>query len=80
LFGNQWIRDVKGNWIALKTAGFTYDNTAAKGYRKDYAGGVEGNYFFLKNCGFFNQSTPYKSTFVRTGDNKAPVIDFEKLP
>jgi hypothetical protein len=80
LFGNQWIRDVKGNWIALKTAGFTYDNTAAKGYRKDYAGGVEGNYFFLKNCGFFNQSTPYKSIFVRTGDNKAPVIDFEKLP
>ncbi len=80
LFGNQWIRDVKGNWIALKTAGFTYDNTAAKGYRKDYAGGVEGDRFFLKNCGFFNQSTPYRSSFTRTGNNKAPVIDFDKLP
>ena len=80
LFGNQWIRDVKGNWIALKTAGFTYDNTAAKGYRKDYAGGVEGNTFYLKNCGFFNQNTPYKSIFVRTGNDKVPVIDFDKLP
>lgn len=80
LFGNQWIRDVKGNWMALKTAGFTYDNTAAKGYRKDYAGGIEGNRFFLKNCGFFNQSTPYKSSFTRTGGDKTPVIDFDKLP
>jgi hypothetical protein len=80
LFGNQWVRDVKGHWIALKTAGFTYDNTAAKGYRKDYAGGVEGNHFFLKNCGFFNQSTPYRSTFVRMGNDKAPVIDFGQLP
>ncbi len=80
LFGNQWIRDVKGNWISLKTAGFTYDNTAARGYRKDYAGGVDGNQFFLKNCGFFNQYTPYKSSFTRVGDNKAPVIDFTNLP
>jgi hypothetical protein len=80
LFGNQWIRDVKGNWIALKTAGFTYDNTAAKGYRKDYAGGLDGNRFFLKNCGFFNQYTAYRSSFTRTGDNKAPVIDFTNLP
>ena len=80
LFGNQWIRDIKGNWIELKTAGFTYDNTAAKGYRKDYAGGVEGNRFFLKNCGFFNQYTPYKSTFVRIAGSNHPQINFTMLP
>lgn len=80
LFSNQWIRDTKGNWVSLNKAGFTYDNTAAKGYRKDYAGGVEGNHFFLKNCGFFNQYTPYKSTFTRPVSNKQPEIDFEKLP
>jgi hypothetical protein len=80
LFSNQWIRDTKGRWITLNKAGFTYDNTAAQGYRKDYAGGVEGNHFFLKNCGFFNQYTSYKSIFTRTASNKHPEIDFEKLP
>lgn len=80
LFSNQWIRDVKGNWTELQKAGFTYDNTAATGYRKDYAGGIEGNCFFLKNCGFFNQYTPYKSAFVRIAGNRRPVIDFANLP
>ena len=79
-FGNQWIRDVKGNWIALRKAGFTYDNTAAKGYRKDYAGGVEGAQFFLKNCGFFNQYTLYRSSFERSGVSHQPVIDLNALP
>lgn len=80
LFGNQWIRDVKGHWISLHKAGFTYDNTAAKGYRKDYAGGVEGDRLYLKNCGFFNQYTLYKSSFERKGDAPAPSVDLDKLP
>lgn len=80
LFGNQWIRDVKGNWISLNKAVFTYDNTAAKGYRKDYAGGVERRYFFLRNCGFFNRYTPYKSALARTAGGKHPEIDFAALP
>lgn len=81
LFGNQWIRDVKGNWISLNRAVFTYDNTAAKGYRKDYAGGVvEGKYFFLRNCGFFNRYTLYGSAFTRTAGDKHPEIDFATLP
>jgi hypothetical protein len=80
LFSNQWICDVKGNWFELKKAGFTYDETAAKGYRKDYAGGVEGNCFFLKNCGFFNQYTLYKSTFVRIAGSNHPVVYFAMLP
>jgi hypothetical protein len=76
LFGNQWIRDTNGNWIELKKAGFTYDNTAAKGFRMDYAGGVENGQFFLKNCGFFNQYTAYRSSFERPGTGKQPEIDF----
>jgi len=79
-FGNQWLRDVNGNWMPLQKAGFTYDNTAAKGYRKDYAGGVEGDRFFLKNCGFFNQYTLYRSSFERAGASSRPQIDLEKLP
>jgi hypothetical protein len=80
LFGNQWIADANGNWIELNKAGFTYDNTGAKGYRMDYAGGVENRQFFLKNCGFFNRYTPYKSSFERPKKNAKPEIDFSKLP
>ncbi|WP_276483278.1 DUF3472 domain-containing protein [Paraflavitalea pollutisoli] len=79
-FGNQWVRTAQGNWIKLTQAGFTYDNTAAKGYRKDYAGGVEGDRFYLQNCGFFNTYTNYRSQFVRTGAAQQPVVDLEQLP
>ena len=75
LFGNQWIQDVTGNWIELKKAVFTYDNTAAKGYRMDYAGGIENGQFFLKNCGFFNQYTSYRTAFERPVRNSKPDID-----
>lgn len=80
LFGNQWIADANGNWIELNKAAFTFDNTAAKGYRMDYAGGIEQGRFFLKNCGFFNSYTPYRSLFERPKSNARPEIDFDNLP
>lgn len=80
LFGNQWIGDANGNWIELNSAGFTYDNTAAKGYRMDYAGGIEKGQFVLKNCGFFNEFTPYKTIFERPLLKKIPQINFDNLP
>jgi hypothetical protein len=80
LFSNQWICDVSGTWTELNRATFTYDNTAAKGYRMDHAGGVEGKSFYLKNCGFFNQYTLYKKVLERPVMNKRPEIDFKKLP
>ncbi len=80
LFGNQWIADADNNWMELNKAGFTYDNTAAKGYRMDYAGGTEKGQFFLKNCGFFNAYTPYRSSFERPKTNEKPVLDFKSLP
>lgn len=79
-FGNQWLRDNKGKWAELTRAVFTYDNTAAKGYRMDYAGGVKEGKFFLKNCGFFNQYTAYRSLLERGGNNEYPDINFEDLP
>lgn len=80
LFGNQWIVDASGNWTELSKAVFTYDNTGAKGYRMDYAGGLSGNGFFLKNCGFFSAYTPYRSTFTRAPQQQKPVVDLERLP
>jgi hypothetical protein len=81
LFGNQWIYTTKNEWLPLRKAVFTYDNTAAKKYRMDYAGGVEQGKFFLQNCGFFKNYTNYKTVFERTGNKEhAPAIDFSKLP
>jgi len=80
-FSNQWIRDISNQWLPLSTARFTYDNTAAHGYRKDYAGGVENGAFYLKNCGFFNESTAYKTMLHLSGHaEKTPEINFDQLP
>lgn len=74
LFGNQWIRDKHGKWHELNRGTFTYDNTAAKGYRMDYAGGILNGQFFLRNCGFFKDYTPYQSVFTRSLTNRLPDV------
>lgn len=79
-FGNQWVCDNTGKWTELTDAVFTYDNTAAKRYRMDYAGGVKQGNFYLKNCGFFNEFTTYKSLFQRSRTNEQPTIAVEALP
>ena len=79
-YKNQWIADNKGEWHELTDVTFTVDATAKAGYRKDYAGGVDGNKFFLKNDGFFNEFVkPYQS-FKRKALNKKPDIDLTHLP
>ncbi len=79
-FGNAWARTTDGNWYRIANAVFTHDATAAAGVRKDYAGGVtdEGD-FFLKNCGFFDEFTPYGTRFESTAAGTQPEIDFEAL-
>ncbi len=79
-FNNEWVCDNTGNWIELTKARFTGDNTAVKGYRMDYAGGVTGNAFYLKNCGFFNNYTPRNIYFDRPAGGKKPAVDLSKLP
>jgi len=79
-YKNQWVADDKNNWIELTDAKFTVDATAKGGYRKDYAGGVDGDKFFLKNDGFFNEFVEPNQIFSRRSSNKKPVIDFANLP
>lgn len=79
-FGNQWARTAEGEWRELTEGIFTYDATAKAQVRMDYAGGVDGDYFFLKNGGFFNDNTELNSIFTRINRNDIPKIDFEKLP
>ncbi|RHJ85310.1 DUF3472 domain-containing protein [Parabacteroides sp. AM08-6] len=79
-FGNQWVRTDRGEWKELTEGTFTYDATANAKVRMDYAGGVEGNCFFLKNGGFFNENTKFQSVFKRPQTGKTPDVDVKKLP
>ncbi len=78
-YDNQWVADADGNWSELTEAKFTGDDIARRGYRKDYAGGSDSGRFYLKNGGFFNQTTELQSMHQRIGKGKKPDIDFGKL-
>lgn len=82
LFNHQWIADSTGHWTPVRRARFTGDNTARKGYRLDYAGGVLDSAFFLKNAGFFSDRVPLDTWFERpaAADEVAPTLDPGKLP
>jgi hypothetical protein len=79
-FNNEWIADETGKWTELSKARFTIDNTGAKGYRMDYAGGTAGKAFYLVNCGFFNNYTVRNTIFERPATGKVPDVDLDKLP
>lgn len=55
-YANAWCIEKNGRWFPLTKARFTGDDIARRGYRLDYAGGTEGNHFYLQNGGFFNNA------------------------
>jgi len=79
-FNNEWIVDETGKWIELSRARFTVDNTGAKGYRMDYAGGTVNKAFYLVNCGFFNNYTIRNTIFEKPLTGKKPDIDLNAMP
>ena len=80
LYGNQWACDVKGGWHEVTGARFTGDDIAQRKYRMDYAGGVKGKEFFMKNGGFFADHVELGSRFQRGSTaGKKPSVKFEKL-
>lgn len=79
-YTNQWVCDSKGKWHELTNARFSADATARKESRMDYAGGVKDGKFFMKNCGFFNETVKIGRIFNRPATGNAPKIDFSKLP
>lgn len=80
LYSNQWVYTTKGEWKEITKMRFTADATARKESRMDYSGGSEGKFFYLKNCGFFSETTAIDSTFEREASGIPPVINFEELP
>lgn len=79
-YGNQWVFGSDNNWHELNRIKFTADATARKDARLDYAGGAEGDKFFLKNCGFFSEKAKIDTFFERQPSGTPPEIDFEALP
>lgn len=80
-YGNVWVRDVAGKWHECNTASFSVDATGGGRHRLDFAGGSEGDAFFLRNCGFFSETSRPGEIFRRESSRrKKPNIDFDKLP
>lgn len=79
-YANQWVYTTKKQWIELTKIKFTADATARKESRMDYSGGVENGMFFLRNCGFFSDTTPIDSYFERQPEGIPPQINFDELP
>jgi hypothetical protein len=80
-YGNVWVVDTTGQWHECVEAHFSVDPTGGNRHRLDYAGGVEGEAFYLKNCGFF--ASPGRPGSLLTRPSTAasqPHIDFDQLP
>ncbi len=78
-YSNQWVYATDGNWHEITSAKFTIDNTGASGIRLDYDGGVKGNNFYLRNCGFFKDNQSPDLNFSRTSAGIPPDVDFTQL-
>ncbi|MBO51030.1 MAG: hypothetical protein CMJ69_09620 [Planctomycetaceae bacterium] len=71
-YGNVWVRDVDGQWHECTRARFSVDPTGGGRHRLDFAGGVEGKGFYLRNCGFFNETGRPGATFKRASMADGP--------
>ena len=80
-YGNVWVRDVNGSWHECTRARFSVDATGHGRHRLDFAGGSDGDHFYLRNCGFFAETGQAGQQFSRTSTAAGkPAIDFKLLP
>ena len=81
LYGNVWVCDVDGRWYECTKARFSVDATGGGRHRLDFTGGSDGQSFFLRNCGFFNETGRPGETFSRESNGiSKPEIDLATLP
>lgn len=51
---NVWVRDTQGQWHRCQSARLSVDGTGGQKHRLDFGGGVDGDGWFMENCGFFS--------------------------
>jgi hypothetical protein len=79
-FGNQWAVSSTGVWAEITSAYYDVDPTGLNKQRADFAGGVNGNQFYLRNDGFFTPSIASGQTFARQPNGARPNINLANLP
>lgn len=80
-YGNVWVRDVTGKWHECTRARLSVDATGRGRHRLDFAGGSVDEHFFMRNCGFFNETGRPGEVFSRQSTARLrPNIDFDALP
>ncbi len=78
---NIWVCDTDGNWHECLSARFSVDATGGGGHRLDFAGGADGDAFFLRNCGFFADTGTSGESFTRASSSAdQPQMDLRQLP
>ncbi len=80
LYANQWARNASGTWSEVTTARLTGDATVTNAQRMDYAGGLDGGSFYLRNGGFFADYVPVNQNFTRPATGQQPTVDVNSLP
>jgi hypothetical protein len=79
-YANQWAVDANGQWSEITSAYYDVDPTGLNRQRLDFAGGSQGNEFYLRNDGFFSNSVPSGQTFTRESNKRHPQVDLNALP
>jgi hypothetical protein len=80
-YANVWVCDTAEQWHECTKARFSVDATGRGRHRLDFTGGAENEHFFLRNCGFFNETGKPGDVFTRESTAaKNPQIDFAALP
>lgn len=80
-YGNVWVRDTQGQWHECTRARFSVDATGRDRQRIDFVGGADGDRFYLRNCGFFDQTGRPGETFARESSaDGPPAIAVDELP
>jgi hypothetical protein len=77
-YANTWVRDVDGNWHECTRARFSVDATGGGRHRLDFTGGSKDKRFFLRNCGFFDETGRPGESFDRLATGiEHPEIAFD---
>ena len=79
-FGNEWAVSSAGTWTEITSAWYDVDPTGYNNQRADFAGGVVGNRFYLRNDGFFTPSVASHQWFNRPPGGIRPDVDLSRLP
>ncbi|MBL8890913.1 MAG: DUF3472 domain-containing protein [Planctomycetaceae bacterium] len=71
---NVWVRNTQGQWHRCVSARFSVDGTGGEKHRVDFGGGVEGDGWYLENCGFFGGQVSPGSVFDLSVEPSDPPI------